>query len=79
MLLEFDAAEKVVKERIAKLFAIRKEISRFYSRKLGGRLYWEYVGMSRTEAGLKPAIEEIKKLKMNSGVTYMLRHKMMAF
>src|SRR5574344_41229 len=60
---EFDAAEKVVKERIAKLFAIKGKRSPDSIHKALGEIMWEYVGMSRTEAGLKTAIEEIKKLK----------------
>jgi len=60
---EFDTAEKAVKERIAKLFAIKGKRSPDSIHKALGDIMWEYVGMSRNEAGLKTAIEEIKKLK----------------
>ena len=60
---EFDTAEKAVKERIAKLFAIKGKRSPDSIHKALGDIMWEYVGMGRNEAGLKTAIEEVKKLK----------------
>ena len=60
---EFDEAEKAVKERIAKLFAIKGKKSPDEIHKELGNIMWEYVGMGRTEEGLKKAIVEIKRLK----------------
>ena len=60
---EFVEAEKSVKERIAKLFAVKgKETVDSIHKKLGN-IMWEYVGMARNEAGLKKGIEEIKALR----------------
>ena len=60
---EFVEAEKAVKERIAKLFAVKgKETVDSIHKKLGN-IMWEYVGMARNEAGLKKGIEEIKALR----------------
>ena len=60
---EFAEAEKSVKERIAKLFAVKgKETVDSIHKKLGN-IMWEYVGMARNEAGLKKGIEEIKALR----------------
>ena len=60
---EFDEAEKAVKDRIAKLFAIKGKKSPDEIHKELGNIMWEYVGMGRTEEGLKKAIVEIKRLK----------------
>jgi len=60
---EFDEAEKSVKDRIARLFAVKgKETVDSIHKKLG-HIMWEYVGMARSEEGLKKGIEEIRKLK----------------
>ena len=60
---EFVEAEKSVKDRIARLFAVKgKETVDSIHKKLGN-IMWEYVGMARNEAGLKKAIEEIKALR----------------
>ena len=60
---EFVEAEKSVKERIAKIFAVKgKETVDSIHKKLGN-IMWEYVGMARNEAGLKKGIEEIKALR----------------
>ncbi len=59
----FAEAEKQVKEKIAKLFAVKgKEPVDFYHKKLG-RIMWDFVGMARNEEGLKKAISEIKELR----------------
>jgi succinate dehydrogenase / fumarate reductase flavoprotein subunit len=56
-------AEKAVQARIDRLFSIQgKEPVDVIHKKLGN-IMWEYVGMARNEAGLKKAIEEIRKLK----------------
>jgi len=60
---EFDQAEKAVVGRLEKLFNIKgKEPVDHFHKKLG-HIMWEYVGMSRNEAGLKKAIEMMKELK----------------
>ena len=60
---EFVEAEKSVKDRIARLFAVKgKETVDSIHKKLGN-IMWEYVGMARNEAGLKKGIEEIKALR----------------
>jgi succinate dehydrogenase / fumarate reductase flavoprotein subunit len=60
---EFDEAEKAVKEKIAKLFAIKGKESVDSMHKRLGHLMWEYVGMARSAEGLQKGIEEIKKLR----------------
>ena len=60
---EFDEAEKKVKERIEKLFAVKGTETVDSIHKKLGHIMWEYVGMARNEAGLKKAIEEIGKLR----------------
>ncbi len=60
---EFEAAEKAVNDRIEKLFAIKGKTSVDTLHKKLGHIMWEYVGMARTEAGLKKAIELIAELK----------------
>ena len=60
---EFDAVEKKVNERIAKLMSIKgtKTVDSFHKRL--GHIMWEYVGMARNAQGLKKALEEIPKLR----------------
>uniref|UniRef100_UPI003218088D fumarate reductase/succinate dehydrogenase flavoprotein subunit n=1 Tax=uncultured Draconibacterium sp. TaxID=1573823 RepID=UPI003218088D len=60
---EFDAAEKAVTGRIEKLFNIKGSKPVDYFHKKLGQIMWDYVGMARNEAGLKKAIEEIKKIR----------------
>ncbi|MBP3257176.1 MAG: fumarate reductase/succinate dehydrogenase flavoprotein subunit [Bacteroidales bacterium] len=60
---EFVEAEKAVKERIAKLFAVKGTETVDSIHKKLGNIMWEYVGMARNEAGLKKGIEEIKALR----------------
>jgi len=60
---EFDEAEKAAVGRLEQLFNIKgKEPVDHFHKKLG-HIMWEYVGMSRNEAGLKKAIEMMKELK----------------
>ena len=60
---EFGEAEKAVTDRLEKLFNIKgsQPVDDFH-KKLG-HIMWDNVGMSRNEAGLKKAIEEIGKLR----------------
>ncbi len=59
----FVSAEKEVKERIDKLFAIKgtKPVDYFH-RKLG-KIIWDKCGMARNEAGLKQAIADVQQLQ----------------
>ena len=62
---EFEKAEKEVRDEIARMINVGKKGKRTPSeihRDLGN-VMWEYVGMARTEAGLKIAIEKIKELQ----------------
>ncbi len=59
----FDAAEKAVKEKIAKLFAIKGNQSVDDIHKRLGHIMWENVGMARTKESLEKAITEIKALR----------------
>jgi succinate dehydrogenase / fumarate reductase, flavoprotein subunit len=60
---EFVDAEKKVADRLTKLMNIKgtKSVDTFH--KELGKIMWEHVGMGRTEAGLKEAIEMIRKLR----------------
>ena len=60
---EFVDAEKAVNARLEKLMAIKGTKSVDHFHKELGKIMWEYVGMARTEARLKTAIELIKKLR----------------
>ena len=60
---EFEQAEKDVKEKIAKLMAIKGKRSVDDIHKELGHIMWEYVGMARNEAGLKKAIVELDRIK----------------
>ena len=59
----FAEAEKAVKEKINKLFAIKGKRSVDDIHKQLGLIMWDYVGMARNEAGLKKALELIQDLK----------------
>ena len=59
----FKAAKRDVEERLDKLLAIKGKRSPDEIHRELGHIMWEYVGMSRTEAGLKKAIELIRKLR----------------
>ena len=60
---EFAEAEKSVSARLEKLMNIKgtKTVDQFH--KELGKIMWDNVGMGRTEASLKNAIEQIRKLK----------------
>jgi len=59
----FAEVEKTVKDKIAKLFAIKgKEPVDHFHKELG-HIMWDNVGMGRNEKGLKKAIVEIKALR----------------
>ncbi len=60
---EFEAAEKAAVSRLEQLFNIKGKTPVDHFHKKLGAILWEFVGMSRNEAGLKKAIEEIKKLR----------------
>lgn len=60
---EFAEAEKVVKDKIAKLLSIKGKKSVDTLHRDLGHIMWEYVGMARSEEGLKTAIEKIKVLR----------------
>ncbi|MCF0176911.1 MAG: fumarate reductase/succinate dehydrogenase flavoprotein subunit [Bacteroidales bacterium] len=60
---EFAEAEKAVKDKIEKLFSIKGKRSVDSIHKELGHIMWEYVGMARSEEGLKTGIEKIKALR----------------
>ncbi len=60
---EFIEAEKKVNERIEKLMSIQGTRSVDSLHKALGLIMWEFVGMGRTEASLKKALTEIKRIK----------------
>jgi len=60
---EFEAAEKAVVGRLEQLFNIKGKTPVDHFHKKLGTIMWDHVGMSRNEAGLKTAIEEIQKLR----------------
>jgi len=60
---EFEAAEKAVVSKLEMLFNIKGKTPVDHFHKQLGTILWDNVGMSRNEAGLKKAIEEIKKLR----------------
>ncbi len=60
---EFAEAEKAVKDKIAKLLSIKGKKSVDTLHRDLGHIMWEYVGMARSEEGLKTAIEKIKVLR----------------
>ena len=59
----FAEAEKMLSDKISKLFAVggRDTVDHFHKRL--GVIMWDYVGMARNEEGLKRAITEISKLR----------------
>jgi succinate dehydrogenase / fumarate reductase flavoprotein subunit len=59
----FVKAEAEVQERINKLMTIKGTKSVDHFHKQLGKIMWEKCGMARNAAGLKQAIEEIKKLR----------------
>ena len=60
---EFIDTEKAVKDRIARLFAIKGKRSVDSIHKELGHIMWDHVGMGRTAAGLKEGLELLKKLR----------------
>lgn len=60
---EFAEAENNVRQRLEKLLGVKGNRSVDQFHKELGKIMWEYVGMGRTEAGLKKAIDMIGKLK----------------
>ncbi len=60
---EFVAAEKAVKDRIARLMNIKGKRSVDSLHKELGRIMVDYVGMGRNKAGLEIALEKIEALK----------------
>ncbi len=60
---EFEIAEKAVIGKLEMLFNIKGKTPVDHFHKQLGAILWDHVGMSRNEAGLKQAIEEIKKLR----------------
>ena len=60
---EFAEAEKAAVERLNKLLSIKgKQTAASFHKRLG-KIMWDYVGMTRNEAGLKKALELIKELQ----------------
>ncbi|MBQ4532499.1 MAG: fumarate reductase/succinate dehydrogenase flavoprotein subunit [Alistipes sp.] len=59
----FDEAEKAVKEKIKKLFAIKGNQSVDDIHKRLGHIMWDNVGMARTKESLEKAIKEIQALR----------------
>jgi len=59
----FSEAESTSRTRIEKLFAIKGGQTVDSLHKKLGKVMWDYVGMSRSEVGLKKALQEIPKLK----------------
>ncbi len=60
---EFVAAEKAIREKIAKLFSINGTLSPDDIHKRLGHIMWDNVGMARSEESLKKALVEIPKLR----------------
>ena len=60
----FAAGAQAVQERIDRLLSVNgSRTPREFHRHLG-RILWDYVGMSRTDAGLRKALEEIPRLRV---------------
>lgn len=60
---EFEAAEKVVRERIEKFLNSKGTKPVDYFHKRLGKVMWDKCGMARNAEGLKQAIEEIKAIR----------------
>jgi succinate dehydrogenase / fumarate reductase flavoprotein subunit len=61
---EFAEAEKAVNARLEKLINVKGTKSVDHFHKELGKIMWENVGMARTEASLKNAMELIRKLRV---------------
>ena len=59
----FKEAKAAAENQIQKLLSIKGERTVDSFHKQLGRIMWEYCGMSRSEAGLKKALQEIPKLR----------------
>jgi len=59
----FNEADKATKAQVEKMMAIKGTRSVDDFHKALGKIMWDYVGMGRTEAGLKKALVEIPKLR----------------
>ncbi|RMD95011.1 MAG: FAD-binding protein, partial [Calditrichaeota bacterium] len=59
----FKESENAVKQQVEKLLSIKGTRSLLEIHRQLGEIMWEYVGMSRNEAGLKKALQEIPKLR----------------
>ena len=59
----FLTAQDDVQKRVSKLFACKGNKTALEFHRDLGHIMWDYVGMSRNEAGLKKAIEMIQKLR----------------
>lgn len=60
---EFEEAEAEVRARIDRLMGVKGTKSATSFHKRLGKIMWEYCGMSRNEAGLKKALEELAALE----------------
>ena len=60
---EFDEAEKAIKDKIERLFAIKGKQSVDDIHKKLGHIMWENIGMARTKESLEKAITEIRALR----------------
>ena len=60
---EFEEAEAEVRARIDRLMGVKGTKSAPSFHKRLGKIMWEYCGMSRNEAGLKKALEELAALE----------------
>lgn len=60
---EFDQVEKAVKDHIKQMLSIQGDKTPRYFHQQIGKIVWDKCGMSRSEAGLKDAIQEIKQLR----------------
>jgi succinate dehydrogenase / fumarate reductase flavoprotein subunit len=60
---EFDEAEQNVKAQTAAMLATKGKKTVDQIHRHLGHVMWEYVGMGRTEGGLKKAIGEIQQIK----------------
>jgi len=60
---EFAEAEKTAAERLNKLLSVKGKQNAASFHKRLGKIMWDYVGMSRNEAGLKKALDLIRELQ----------------
>jgi succinate dehydrogenase / fumarate reductase flavoprotein subunit len=60
---EFEISEQKVSSTIDKLISIKGDKTVDYFHKRLGKIMWEFVGMARSESGLKHAIKEIKDIR----------------